>query len=317
MPIVVIRMFALLAGLWWLHHAAAAGNGFGSKDPGLLNLRGDLYFLPAGTSQMPKGLEQKKPDGTIYTEQLDIPPRSFRDGFPGVSNRFEWFGLIYNGRFQVDVAGDWSWRLESDDGSRLWIDGKEVIDNDGEHPFGGKEGILHLGPGLHAIKVWYYQGPADELGLQLYVTQPGKEERIFNIADFSSDSKKAAADLGAKATAQGIRIDFDAAVLFDTGRHVLKPAAIHTLRSAATIMATYPQAAVRIHGHTDAIGDEVANQHLSEARAGAVRDALLAAGVPKSLRFEVRGFGKSQPVATNDTEAGRQKNRRVELFIQP
>ena len=315
------RFSITLAGLWLLCSglpaALAAGNTFGNKDPGLYNLKGQLYFLPTGTEGMPDNLERRKPDGVIYTEKLDIPSREFTEGFPGVSQRFEWFGLIYSGQFQVEKGGRWGWRLQSDDGSRLWIDGKEVIDLDGVHGFDSADGHIMLTPGIHSIKVWYYQGPATELGLQLFVTPPGQAERIFNLAEFSGSLRQAASEVKAQPTKDGIRVNFDAAVLFDTGKAELKPSAAPTLRSAVGLIAAYPKATVKVYGHTDAIGDDTANQKLSEARATAVRNALMAAGAPSGVRFEVKGFGETQPVASNDNEAGRQKNRRVELYIQP
>src|ERR1044071_4334436 len=103
---------------------------FGSKDPGLFNLKGTIYFLPDDTQGMPENLGSIKAQGVIYTDRLDIPARDFKDGFPGVTSRFEYFGLVYTGQFQIDQPGEYKWRLSSDDGSRLWIDGKEIIDND-------------------------------------------------------------------------------------------------------------------------------------------------------------------------------------------
>ena len=74
---------------------------------------------------------------------------------------------------------------------------------------------------------------------------------------------------------------------------------------------------VRVLGFTDSGGDAAYNVKLSEARAVAVKAALVAAGPPPAVRFETQGLGKSRPVAPNDTESGRAKNRRVEVFIKP
>ncbi len=68
--------------------------GLGTKDPGLYNLKGQIYFLPDGTDHMPDAIDKQKPDGVIYSEALDVPPRSFTEGFPGVTDRFEWFGIL-------------------------------------------------------------------------------------------------------------------------------------------------------------------------------------------------------------------------------
>jgi len=294
----------------------AEDDNFGKKDPGLLNLKGVLYFLPAETYEMPADIETQKPQGIIYTEKLDIPLRSFSDGFPGVTDRFEWFGLIYTGVFEISKAGVYKWRIQSDDGSRLWIDGREIINNDGGHPMQSGEAELELGKGRHAIKVWYFQGPAMEVGLQLFITVPGAEnEKIFSLADFSAGVSGAFKNVNARATKEGIRIQLDAQVLFDTNKYDLKPAAAQTIRDLVQIIATYPGCLVRVEGHTDNVGNDEANQKLSENRARSVMDALKKAGAPASVRFETVGFGESQPKADNNTEKGRALNRRVEMLI--
>ena len=65
------------------------------------------------------------------------------------------------------------------------------------------------------------------------------------------------------------------------------------------------------------MGDDAYNVKLSEARAASVRAALLAAGLPKGVTFETKGYGKARPVASNDSESGRARNRRVEVYIKP
>lgn len=296
---------------------AQKGGNFGSKDPGLYNLKGNLYFLSEDIEEMPADIEAQPSQGVIYTQCLDIPERSFTEGFPGVTDRFEFFGLIYKAKFQVDKPGKYGWTLVSDDGSRLWIDGKEVVNNDGVHGLSTVSNTVDLKAGLHDIKIWFFQGPADYLGIQLFIEPPGEEKRIFNIAEFSKGLQNSIAQTNAEATKKGIKINFDAAVLFDSGKFVLKPTAAPTIKSAAELISAYPQALVKIHGHTDSVGSDKDNQKLSENRADAVKNALLSAGIPASIRFEIAGFGENSPVATNDNEKGRRKNRRVELYIQP
>ncbi len=297
---------------------AADDASFGKKDPGLLNLKGAIYFLSAEDGEMPADIEKQKPQGVIYTEKLDIPLRDFSEGFPGVTDRFEWFGLLYTGVFEIGKAGVYKWRIESDDGSRLWIDGTEIIDNDGVHPMQSNEAEQELAKGRHAIKVWYFQGPATEVGLRLFITVPGAEnEKIFSLADFSAGVSGAFKDMNARATRDGIRIQLDAQVLFDTNKYDLKPAADKTVKDLVQIIATYPGCLVRVEGHTDNVGSDDANRVLSENRARSVMDALKKAGAPAGIRFEVVGLGESQPKADNNSDKGRALNRRVEILIVP
>jgi outer membrane protein OmpA-like peptidoglycan-associated protein len=297
--------------------ASDSGGSLGKKEPGLLNLKGTIYALPQDTESMPSDLESRKPIGVIYTDRLDVPPRDFTSGFPGVTDRFEWFGVVYTGTFEISNAGTYRWRLVSDDGSRLWIDGKEIIDNDGVHGFDPQEGEVHLAQGPHAMRLWYFQGPATEIGLQLFVTPPGGQEQIFALSDYAAGLSSALQSVDARATREGIRVNLDAAVLFDTNRHDLKPRAKEAIASVVKVIAAYPKSAVEISGHTDSVGETEPNQKLSERRAEAVRAALESAGLPGGVRLTTTGFGESQPIATNETEKGRALNRRVEILIRP
>jgi outer membrane protein OmpA-like peptidoglycan-associated protein len=103
-------------------------------------------------------------------------------------------------------------------------------------------------------------------------------------------------------------------VLFDTGSYTLKPGAREKLAKISGIVLAHPGLSLQIEGHTDSVGGDDFNQQLSERRADSVRDFLAEQGVPGSS-ITARGFGKMQPVASNDTAEGRQRNRRVELVV--
>ena len=291
--------------------------GFGTKNPELFSFKGTIYELPADTEQMPEDVSKLKSLGVVYTDKLDVPLRDFTEGFPGVSNRFEWFGIVYTGAFEIAKPGVYRWKLASDDGSRLWIDDKDVINLDGVHGQSSDERDTELAAGMHRIKVWYFQGPATELAIQLFVKEPdAEEEKIFRISDYASKLALAAQSLSAKTTAEGIRINLDATILFDSGKDELKPQAAETITKIAEMIRSYPGATVRVEGHTDSVGEDASNQKLSERRAASVVAALKPKG-PSDVKLLATGFGESQPVATNDTDAGRAKNRRVEVLIVP
>jgi outer membrane protein OmpA-like peptidoglycan-associated protein len=103
-------------------------------------------------------------------------------------------------------------------------------------------------------------------------------------------------------------------VLFDTGSYTLKPGAREKLAKISGIVLAHPGLNLQIEGHTDSVGTDDFNQQLSERRSDSVRDFLAEQGVPGSA-ISARGFGKTQPVASNDTAEGRQRNRRVELVV--
>ncbi len=105
-------------------------------------------------------------------------------------------------------------------------------------------------------------------------------------------------------------------VLFDTGKATLKPAAREKLSKLSGILLAYPgELTLEVEGHTDSVGSDELNNRLSQNRAESVRDYLVSAGVKENRIKGVRGFGKTKPIATNDTAAGRQMNRRVEIVI--
>jgi len=104
-------------------------------------------------------------------------------------------------------------------------------------------------------------------------------------------------------------------VLFDFDASTLRPEAQPIIKSAAGFLQQNPSRIATVEGHTDSTGDAPFNQILSVERARAVKDALMAAGVPAD-RIVSDGLGETQPVANNDTRDGRQANRRVEIIFQ-
>jgi len=103
---------------------------------------------------------------------------------------------------------------------------------------------------------------------------------------------------------------------FDFDSAVIKPGAEDEIARIAAVLIKYPQTNISIEGHTDSKGAEEYNMDLSKSRAEAVKASLIGRGLSSS-RLQTIGFGESKPVATNDTEAGRQQNRRVRIVIVP
>ena len=103
-------------------------------------------------------------------------------------------------------------------------------------------------------------------------------------------------------------------VLFDFGKYTLRPVAREKLARVSGIILAHPGLRIEVEGHTDSVGSDEFNQKLSEQRAGTVHEYLVSSGVAPT-NVTARGFGESQPVASNDNAAGRQQNRRVELVV--
>src|SRR5713101_7793725 len=114
-------------------------------------------------------------------------------------------------------------------------------------------------------------------------------------------------------TARGLIVNMSD-VLFDTAKYTLRPGAREKLAKVSGIILGHPGLRLEVEGHTDSIGGDEYNQRLSEQRASSVRDCLVREGI-SSNSVTAKGFGKTQPVVSNDTAAGRQQNRRVELVV--
>lgn len=113
---------------------------------------------------------------------------------------------------------------------------------------------------------------------------------------------------------EGIKVTFESGILFATNKSDLNESSKTALAKFAKTLGDYKDTNIMIYGHTDNTGTDAINQPLSENRAKAVRDFLINNGISSS-RITTQGFGSTSPVASNDTEAGRQQNRRVEVAI--
>lgn len=121
--------------------------------------------------------------------------------------------------------------------------------------------------------------------------------------------------LGAEVSETEIRIRLSGSVLFDFDSDAIRADAERTLSEVAELLRAYPGRPVRVEGHTDSIASDAYNLALSERRAASVAKWLAAHGA-EAGRMRTAGFGESRPVAGNETAAGRQQNRRVEIVVE-
>lgn len=129
----------------------------------------------------------------------------------------------------------------------------------------------------------------------------------------ADDAQRELAEMQAKQTDRGMVITLSD-VLFDTGAATLKPGADLALGRVSDFLQKNPETKLIVEGHTDSVGSDASNESLSQRRADAVKAALLSRGI-QSDRIETVGRGEGYPVASNETQAGRQQNRRVEIIF--
>jgi outer membrane protein OmpA-like peptidoglycan-associated protein len=162
------------------------------------------------------------------------------------------------------------------------------------------------------------QTEADRLKLENDAQRAASKAELDRAATEKSELrilllKQFNAVLQTRDTARGLIVNMSD-VLFDTGKSSLRPAAREKLAKVAGIVSGHPGLRLAVEGHTDSVGGEAYNQRLSEQRGSSVRDYLTEQGMAADS-VTTRGFGKTRPVVSNDTAAGRQQNRRVELVI--
>src|SRR5690606_17930377 len=144
--------------------------------------------------------------------------------------------------------------------------------------------------------------------------QAAKEKADAELVQELERLRSQVAELQTQQSARGTTLRLTGEVLFDVGQATLKPGARRALENLAAVLRRQPDRQIVVEGFTDSTGDANVNQQLSEARAEAVRQALVQFGVPRE-NIEVRGLGAAYPIADNSTSAGRQLNRRVEITI--
>ena len=277
---------------------------FGTAKKTPFVFEGNIYFLPEGTEHLPD-FSKLKPAGKIYTPVLNITPRDFRKGFPGVTDRFEWFAIDYRGKIFLPQDRQFTFYLLSDDGAKLVIDGKTVIDNDGIHPPTEKSATVNLKRGIHTVEVQYFQGPRYEVALVLSYLKNGRKVP-FDIRDF--------APVQVEEKNCQVNLTLSSGILFDLNSYALKPEAIKVLDEVVSYIENTPYQKLIVEGHTDNTGTADYNLKLSKRRAQAVANYLIARGVPAD-RIEVVGYGETKPKYPNTTEENRAKNRRVEIKL--
>jgi len=156
---------------------------FGTTVVDLSGLQGRVYHLKNGAHALPK-FEHMRPVGSIYATQLNVWPQNFDEGFPNITDRFEWFAIEYTGKIWIEKSGQYRFSLLADDGAKLYLNSQVVIDNDGVHGARAVSGSATLTRGIHEIKVEYFQGPRFTVALVLAVSPPGEPWRILNTNDF-------------------------------------------------------------------------------------------------------------------------------------
>jgi len=180
--------------------------------------------------------------------------------------------------------------------------------------------LLLLVPGLASAQAKYADPDSSTVEQAARMALP--HARVLEIKGMTSGIQSVLQNLGAKVTAQEVKIEMDADVLFDFDKYTLRPEAADSLKKVGQVVQSYPNAPLLIEGHTDGVGTHTHNMKLSDDRAASVKNWLAQNAGVQQNRITTRGWGETKPIAPNknpngsDNPAGRQKNRRVELTLR-
>ncbi len=210
------------------------------------------------------------------------------------------YGMQLYSTITIKQEGCYELSLNSDDGSRLWLDEQQVLDNDGKHKMRLRKTQLVLEQRAYPARLWYYNGYADAAGLILDIKRLGDR----SLCESS------------KAPPPPEPLVLEGSALFDTGESALSERATSVISALCEQLAAARFTRITISGHTDNVGRSGSNLLLSKRRAGSVLTQLRQCLDLSQVSIEVQGFGDYQPVASNDTESGRAQNRRVEILVE-
>lgn len=160
-------------------------NPFGSTQEMENSLLARVYEMPINSTSV-ADMTDTQLGNDFYAKEINVPERSFSEGFPGITDRFEWFGIIYEGQITAPVDGTYKFIIECDDGAVLWINGTKVVNGDGVHPTRTYQGTINLTAGeTYSFLLEYFQGPKYYITLVLKNQIPGEEVKLFNSDDYA------------------------------------------------------------------------------------------------------------------------------------
>ena len=237
-------------------------------------------------------------------EEINIPETDDKELFPDVGKRYG-FSVVFKSNMKISKKGIYKFSLNSDDGSILWIGKKAVLLNDGIHQMRYKEDSLALAPGTYPIKIWYFQKFPDRFGIQFngsFYREMKENESVDPIeTHVTKNLKLVIPNQILNFEHDSYQVDVDAKIFLDSISNK-----ILTFKNIESL---------KISGHTDDTGNEIYNSELSIKRAITIQGELMKRIKDPLIKYEVKGLGESRPIAPNNSDENRKKNRRVEVEV--
>lgn len=142
-------------------------------------IKAEVFDLPNTTTKLPNFASLESLATQVCMDQFMIPNRPWSDGFPDHPDLIEWFGVRASSHISIAASGHYNFKLNADDGAKLYIDDVLIVDNDGLHPVKAAYGAADLEAGEHNLVIEYFQGPRYDIALELFWRTPGKNTWVY------------------------------------------------------------------------------------------------------------------------------------------
>lgn len=264
------------------------------------NFEGPVYRIPK--EKVTKGygsyIDSLEVYGKVNWESIKIPERSTDESFPDV-DLTQKFGMVLKSTLKVNEKACYEFILNSDDGSVLWINGQEIINNDGDHKMIKKTKQLSMHEGSYDVKIWYYQAFPTKYGF------------IFDAKHHAPFDSCVVAEIEKKVK----KVVLPSSTFFNSNSWNISSDRSNGLDSLIKTVDPSELKKITIKGHTDSVGTEKDNLDLSLKRAEAVQAHLMKAWQGYPIRYSIEARGESELINFEDTREAHAQNRRVEIFL--
>ena len=262
-------------------------------NPKIAPFKGKVFLIPDEKKTIGFGsyLDSLTPVQEISYKKINIPDRLVEEDFPGVDYRYG-FGMILKSTMKIDTPGYYYFNLISDDGSRLWINGRSIVNNDGDHKMMMKSDTVILDKGIHDIKLWYYQAFALRYG---FVFESGFHDFYTGTIVPNKDTLVLSG------------------LLFEHDSYRLKSLYKSKIDSLFANINCQNVDKIDIIGHTDLSGSSEYNMNLSIRRAQSVKAYV--ENLCPLTQIEALGKGETDPIYLGLDQRYLSQNRRVEIIL--
>ena len=292
-------------------------------------LQGHVYPQPVGQARLTDDYAEAPPSARLWGCEWAVNGQNLSEALPGATAGGT-YAVRYQGTFQVASSGTFKFGVSASNDARIVVDGAALLAGaPGAASAASAEQPVYLGAGRHQILIEYLAA-GNALSLQIGVTLPGTTQSTpFSMRPSGPFYAQQGLDYTGPAGSTGDEwrklVNVEAGQLKLLGRVYFRSASAELdqmdktesalLAVAKTLQERQNVTCLSIEGHTDNRGEAAANLRLSRDRAQAVRSWLVQSGI-EPHRLSAEGFGGEHPLASNDTEAGRAQNRRVEFLLR-